>query len=187
MPNVSSDSGQRDDLYQHHFDDVVDIDHSKKQGPRPLDFILEFPRIMFEVSTLSMAWWPLLNEAPKADPHPVMVLPGFGAGDESTLLLRRFLSRLGYQPLPWLQGLNTGNPAKLEGVMRRFFRTQQALGVPISLIGQSLGGVFSREIAREFPHAVRSVITLGSPYAATNSGSTNPMVEKLFERVKFFE
>jgi pimeloyl-ACP methyl ester carboxylesterase len=35
----------------------------------------------------------------------------------------------------------------------------------VSLIGWSLGGVFAREMARRTPEQVRSVITLGSPFA----------------------
>jgi pimeloyl-ACP methyl ester carboxylesterase len=37
------------------------------------------------------------------------------------------------------------------------------LGAPVRLIGWSLGGYLAREVAREHPHAVQQVITLGSP------------------------
>ena len=37
-------------------------------------------------------------------------------------------------------------------------------GEPITVIGQSLGGIYARLLARESPDAVRQVITLGSPY-----------------------
>ena len=153
----------------------------RNSGPSFVDSIGEMPRVMFEMSMLSWAWRLLVSNAPRGDGHPVMVLPGFSAGDESTLMLRRFLTRLGYTVLPWLQGQNTGRPELLEGAARRFYRAHQAYGVPISLVGQSLGGVFSREIARQFPDAVRTVITLGSPFAATGSESTNPFVAQLFE------
>ena len=33
-----------------------------------------------------------------------------------------------------------------------------------AFIGWSLGGVYARELARTFPHAVRQLITLGSPF-----------------------
>ena len=36
----------------------------------------------------------------------------------------------------------------------------------MSLVGWSLGGIYAREIARAVPHAVRQVVTLGSPFAA---------------------
>ena len=74
-------------------------------------------------------------------------------------------------------------PELLEGVMRRFYRAWQAYQAPISLVGQSLGGVFSREVARKFPDATRCVITLGSPFAATEHGNTNAMIGRLFEEM----
>ena len=154
-----------------------------RKGPALAAAITELPRTLFEVGTLATLWASLLREAPKGEPHPVMVLPGFGAGDESTVMLRRFLTQLGYKPLPWLQGTNTGHPRLLEAAMIRFYRLHQRMDCKISLVGQSLGGVYSREIAKKFPDSVRCVITLGSPYGATESGSTNPFVERLFERM----
>ena len=44
----------------------------------------------------------------------------------------------------------------------------------VTLIGWSLGGLYAREIAKAMPHAIRQVITLGSPIAnvahSTNVG-----------------
>lgn len=156
---------------------------SKTRGPSVLNLMTELPRTVMEVGMLASQWGFLHRESPQADPHPVMVLPGFTAGDESTLILRRFLTQQGYKALPWLQGTNTGNPRLLESVMLRFYRLHQSMDCKISLVGQSLGGVFAREIAKQFPDAVRCVITLGSPYGATGNGSTSPIVEKLFERM----
>lgn len=152
-------------------------------GPALIDAISEYPRVLIETALLGMSWSALRADAPRGDGHPVIVLPGFMGGDESTLLLRRFLTTLGYKALPWLQGNNLGRPELLEGAMRRFYRAWQAYGTPISLVGQSLGGVFSREIARQFPEATRCVITLGSPFAATEHGNTSPFVARLFEEM----
>ena len=152
-------------------------------GPAIVDSLTEVPRTLCEAWQFTSSWPVLLANAPRGDVHPIMVLPGFTAGDESTAQLRRFLTRLRYKTLPWLQGTNTGRPELLEGAMRRVFRLHHAMGTPISLIGQSLGGVFAREIARAFPEAVRCVITLGSPYNAVSSGATNKLVEKLFEQM----
>ena len=165
------------------FTPLRDIFTGNDGAPSPIDALTEMPRLMMELSCLSLSWSRMIARAPQGDGHPVMAVPGFTTGDDSTLLLRRYMTRLGYKSLPWLQGTNTGNPKLLEGVMRRFYRLHQSLGCQISLVGHSLGGVFAREIARQFPEAVRCVITLGSPYAATASGTTNVLVEKLFERM----
>ena len=51
---------------------------------------------------------PLLNLTAKRDGHPVLVLPGLMAGDDSTMPLRRFLKGRGYQVRGWERGLNRG-------------------------------------------------------------------------------
>ena len=155
----------------------------RREGPAVFDSLFELPRVLLEATMLGVSWNLLRANAPRGDAHPVMVLPGVMGGDESTLLLRRFLTSLGYKVLPWLQGRNLGRPELLEGAMRRFYRAWQAYETPISLVGQSLGGVFSREIARKFPEATRCVITLGSPFAATEHGNTNAMIGRLFEEM----
>jgi dienelactone hydrolase len=45
-------------------------------------------------------------------------------------------------------------------------------GRKVSLIGWSLGGVYARQLAKMMPDRVRSVITLGSPFAG-NPKATN--------------
>lgn len=162
----------------------LSIDPAPRQRPGPsrANFAWELPRLFFEVGRLGLSWPLLLQQAARGDGHPVMVLPGFLGGDDSTLILRRFLTQLGYVSLPWLHGRNTGNPAQLDGAILRFYRAHHASGEKISLIGQSLGGIYAREIARKFPDAVRSVITLGSPFAARDDAHTaNPLVTRLFE------
>ena len=137
---------------------------------------------MFEASRLGFSWPLLIREAPLGDGHPVMVLPGFLGGDDSTLILRRFLTRLGYVTLPWLHGRNIGNPRQFDGALMRFYRAHHASGERISVIGQSLGGIYARQIARHFPDAVRCVITLGSPFAGEDDNETAaPMVRRMFE------
>ena len=146
-----------------------------------LDFAWEFPRVLFEVGRLACSWELLVADNRRGSRCPVMVLPGFLGGDDSTLILRRFLTRLGYTTLPWLQGQNTGQMELLDGAIRRFYKAHQVYGEKIALVGQSLGGIYAREIAREFPDAVRCVVTLGSPFAADDDGAAIPVVQELFE------
>jgi hypothetical protein len=54
--------------------------------------LLEGQRAILEAMTLPTAS-PLLRRAPRGDGHPVLVLPGFGTGDGSTAVLRRYLKR----------------------------------------------------------------------------------------------
>lgn len=124
----------------------------------------------------------LLATAPQGDGHSVLTLPGFTASDLSTLPLRRFLNRLGYNARPWQLGRNTGSPELIDRLARRFHRLALKSDEPITLIGHSLGGVFARELARQYPDHVRQVITLGSPFALTATSRANPLVMRLFNR-----
>ena len=158
--------------------------NTQRRAPSSSSLIWELPRVLSEVSRLGFSWPILLRQAPPGDGHPVMVLPGFLGGDDSTLILRQFLTRLGYATLPWLHGRNVGNPHQFDGALLRFYRAHQKSGEKISLIGQSLGGIYAREISRRLPNAVRCVITLGSPFAGGDDEHTaNPLVRQMFERL----
>jgi triacylglycerol esterase/lipase EstA (alpha/beta hydrolase family) len=108
---------------------------------------------------------PALLAAPRGD-APVAVLPGYGADDASTLPLRSFLRRLGHEVQGWSLGRNRGDVA---AVLPRVAEGVRALaerrGRPVHLIGQSLGGVLARELARNQPDLIAQVITLGTPVA----------------------
>ena len=124
----------------------------------------------------------LLASAPQGDGHPVLVLPGFTTSDLSTFALRQFISQLGYSARPWKLGRNTGSPDLIEQLGRRFYRLAMKSEEPITLIGHSLGGIFARELARQYPDYVRQVITLGSPFRLHRPQRANPLVMKLFQR-----
>jgi pimeloyl-ACP methyl ester carboxylesterase len=151
------------------------------EPPSMLLFALEGQRALLEAASLVPAS-PLLRAAPQGDGHPVLVLPGFGAGDESTLALRFYLRRLGYWVQGWKLGRNLGLYGKRghvgHGVAQRIEELFGKQRRKISLVGWSLGGVYAREIARAGPDRIRQVITLGSPFAGRGRGSN---VDRAFE------
>jgi dienelactone hydrolase len=106
---------------------------------------------------------PWLARAPRG--HAIVaVLPGYGADDGSTLPLRWFLSRLGHEVQGWRLGRNRGDvPALVPQVARAVRELAERHDEPVHLVGQSLGGVLAREIARDRPDLVARVITLGTP------------------------
>jgi pimeloyl-ACP methyl ester carboxylesterase len=154
---------------------------SEVAAPSLLMLGSEPARAMVEWSAGLILRSSLLRAAPRGDGHAVIVLPGLGASDRSTVLLRRFLRDLGYEAYGWEQGRNTGARAGMELIMRERLRKLHArTGRKVSLIGHSLGGIYARELAKLEPDSVRQVITLGSPFAG-NLRSTNASL--LYERL----
>ena len=152
------------------------------QRPSALLALTELPRALMELTSLSLAA-PLLRRAPRGDGHPVLVLPGFVTSDRSTRLLRRYLDELGYEAHGWRLGRNLGPKAigeRGERLTRRLLAIHRATLSKVSLVGWSLGGVMARELARQAPHAVRQVITLGSPFTGNPRASS---VAGLYERL----
>jgi pimeloyl-ACP methyl ester carboxylesterase len=110
---------------------------------------------------------PLLSLAPRGDGHPVLVLPGLVASDVSTRPLRAFLRNRGYAVSGWRQGRNLGLRHGVQDAMVDLVQElNDTHGRKVSLVGWSLGGLYARQLAKMMPERVRSVITLGSPFAA---------------------
>lgn len=109
---------------------------------------------------------PELVTAPRGDGHTVLVLPGFATSDSTTIVLRRYLRFLGYDPQPWGLGFNFGYDAlgDEEVLAARLTHAFQAQQRKVSLVGWSLGGIMCRRLAREHPEMIRQVISLGSPF-----------------------
>jgi pimeloyl-ACP methyl ester carboxylesterase len=114
---------------------------------------------------LLLAALPLQRALPVGDGHPVLVLPGLLAADDSTWPLRRILRGLGYRVHGWRLGRNIGpTAAAVTGMQDRLHALHTRYRTPVSVIGWSLGGIYARTLARRTPAAVRQVITLGSPF-----------------------
>lgn len=129
----------------------------------------ELPRAIAEFGALQVAA-PLLAKAPRGDGHPVLVLPGFTTSDLSTTVLRRYLTRQGYDAHSWDLGRNLGPKAigrEGEKLVARLEAIHEATGRKVSLVGWSLGGVMARMVSRQVPDAVRQVISLGSPFTGS--------------------
>ncbi len=142
---------------------------------RPPSWLLMLaePRALFEFNS-SLLLSPLLMQAPRGDGHPVLALPGFLASDLSMAPMRRYLKELGYEAHAWNMGRNLGGVYGKRKALRELLTgIYESAGRKVSVVGWSLGGVYARDLALQVPDMVRSVITLGSPFAndirATNA------------------
>src|SRR5262245_59597784 len=79
---------------------------------------------------------PELLAQPRGDGRPVLVLPGYGAGDGATWVLRPYLRRLGWDARGWGLGTNAGDAAQLVPlILERIAAAARDAGRPVHLVG----------------------------------------------------
>lgn len=175
--------------------------------PPSLSLVLsELPRAGSEGLSLMTKLGSLIRKNRGGDYHPVLVLPGYGAADGSTAILRFFLKRIGYRPFALALGRNVeGVENRIQSVddatafrermtelaVLRIREIHRETGESVSLVGWSMGGLYALDASRLNPEIIRQVITLGTPFGDPRgtslfklmrriSGSTVPLAEQNF-------
>ena len=103
---------------------------------------------------------------PRGDGRPVLLIPGFLAGDWTLRVMHGWLGRIGYQA--HLSGilLNVHHSERmLAGLRRKVAEIQKVTGSRVSLVGHSRGGLLAKVIGQRRPQSIEQVIALGSPLA----------------------
>ncbi len=112
---------------------------------------------------------------PRGDGSPVLLIPGFLAGDLSLGVMARWLRELGYYPTRAGIRANVDCTAKalgrLEGQLQR---AAERHGRPVSVVGHSRGGTMARVLAVRRPDLVQAIVCLGSPI--TGQLEVHPLV-----------
>jgi pimeloyl-ACP methyl ester carboxylesterase len=144
--------------------------------PKSIFALTEASRAIHELLGLLVAGrW--LSSLPGGDNQPVMALPGFGASDASTRYIRKYAGKWGYDARTWEMGRNLypNDTRGLDGVLAFMDQVTEQVGETLrvikaetgektSLVGWSLGGIYSRQVAAAYPDLVRQVITMGTPF-----------------------
>jgi pimeloyl-ACP methyl ester carboxylesterase len=98
---------------------------------------------------------------------PVVLVPGFLAGDGTLRLMSRVLREHGYRTYRSSIRVNAGctldAAAQLEG---RLESIASRRGCKVQIVGHSLGGMLARGLAVRRPDLVAGIVTLGSPMLA---------------------
>ena len=101
---------------------------------------------------------------PPGDDRPVLLIPGFLAGDGSLGTLTHWLRDRGYRTRRAGIRANVGCSddacRRLEARLEGF---ADHAGQKVAIIGQSRGGIFARALAVKRPDLVSGIVTLGSP------------------------
>jgi pimeloyl-ACP methyl ester carboxylesterase len=100
---------------------------------------------------------------PRGDGRPVVLMPGFLAGDQTLAVLAAWLWRLGYSPhtCGFVANVDCSERA-LARVERTVAALQRHGGRRVALVGHSRGGHFARALAARRPEHVSHAISLGA-------------------------
>ncbi len=109
---------------------------------------------------------------PRGDGRPVVLIPGFLAGDESLRVMGDWLRRIGYRPHRSGIAFNVDcSDRALTRLEHRVEEIAEAAARPVALIGHSRGGHFAKALAAARPELVCSVVSMGagldSPFAVS--------------------
>ena len=97
---------------------------------------------------------------PAIDPLPILLIPGFMAGDTSLTVLAGWLRRRGHRVRGSGMLFNVGCAGR---EVTRLEDTLAELDRPAIVIGQSRGGTLARALAARNPESVAALVMLGSP------------------------
>src|SRR5436190_1111035 len=96
--------------------------------------------------------------------HPVLLIPGFLAGDDSLRLMTHWLRRTGHHTRKAGFRSNVDcSEAATARLEERLEVMAETRGEKVSIIGQSRGGALAKALAVRRPDLVAGVVALGSP------------------------
>jgi triacylglycerol lipase len=106
----------------------------------------------------------LTEYAPAGDGAPVLLIPGFLAGDRSLEPLARGLAAAGYHPCPAGMERNVDcSETATERLSDRLERLASDHGHPVAVVGHSRGGMLAKVLARRHPELVSGVVAIAAP------------------------
>ena len=100
---------------------------------------------------------------PRGDGRPVILMPGFGGGDQTLLVLAAWLRRIGYTPRMSGFITTTGcSDREVDRVERQLGELHRSHGRRVALIGHSRGGHYARALSHRHPDLVSHAISVGA-------------------------
>jgi pimeloyl-ACP methyl ester carboxylesterase len=104
------------------------------------------------------------EDVSRGDGRPVLLIPGFLAGDVSLAVMAGWLKRIGYRPCR--AGIRANVDCTTRAVERLEEQLEQLAGRyhrTVTVIGQSRGGTMARILAVRRPDLIDRIVCLGSP------------------------
>jgi triacylglycerol lipase len=148
-------------------------------GPSGLRALAAEASVLWEASNLPCGYadraGPGLRRSRPADDQPVLLIPGFLAGDATLRPMATRLRAAGHRTyrsrmhanVRCAQATGEALEERLETIVERWDR-------PVAVIGHSLGGLLAKGLAHRRPELVAGIVTLGSPLLAP--GAVHPVL-----------
>lgn len=111
---------------------------------------------------------------PRRVNDPVLLVPGFMAGDWTLALMSRHLRRQGFRT--YRSGIRANIGCLDEGthaLERRLEHIAARRERKVTVVGHSLGGMMARGLAARRPDLVAGIVTMGSPILAPGAAHTS--------------
>jgi triacylglycerol lipase len=133
-------------------------------SPRHLPPIWRESRLALEAAALMRSRVFKGINVDDAGGQPVLLIPGFLAGDDSLGIMTQWLRRTGH----WTKsaGIRSNvdcSNASAERLAERLQCLAETSGQRVAIIGQSRGGNLAKVLAVRHPELVSGIVTLGSP------------------------
>lgn len=111
----------------------------------------------------------------RGDGAPVLLVPGFLAGDPTLTTMARWLRRMAYRPCRGQMRINVDCTARgLERLESELEHHAARHGRKVAVVGQSRDGTMARLLAVRRPDLVERIVCLGSPL--TDQLAIHPLV-----------
>ncbi len=101
---------------------------------------------------------------PRGHGRPILLIPGFLAGDSSLSVMNDWLHRVDYHSeLPGITLNVRYSEIVLKSLTLRLVDLYAWMGMRVTLVGHSRGGILAKVLSHRHPQMVERVVTLGSP------------------------
>jgi triacylglycerol lipase len=133
-------------------------------SPLPFPPLWRESRIGFEAAALLRSRVFRGIDVEDAGGQPVLLIPGFLAGDDSLGLMTQWLRRTGHHTRR--AGIRSNvdcSSASVERLAERLECLAGKTGQKVAIVGQSRGGNLAKVLAVRNPELVSGIVTLGSP------------------------
>jgi len=163
---------------------VIVMLKSGKEKAMLWQLVASYPDYLYQLGALLRDPVYYGNEVPRGQGQPVLLIPGFLAGDWTLTIIGGWLNRLGYRA--YFSGINwnVDCPNKTAEILRwRLDYIIRENRSPIAVIGHSLGGMLARFLGVNFPEKISHVFALGSPLDG-NTFKVHPLVPFTFHTLQ---